>query len=251
MPELDRLREGDDGQAVGDDLGAGSGVGESQPRRDDDVRTVLVDHPDHLAGVLRARGPGGGERRSGQLDRFTPVGRRRTEDDSLVENRREHQARPNPARVPVPGQKPKFGTTVRAVGGGYVVEGTKAFATGAIGAQWAILFLNTTAGISVISQEAPMFQELTRVNVAVAAGMGGIASIGNALGRVLWAWISDSITRRATFIVMFAMQVLLFWTLPGISTVAVVTAVAFVILMCYGGGFGTKPRPSHGAEIAR
>src|SRR3954452_16196092 len=46
-------------------------------------------------------------------------------------------------RVPVPGQKPKFGTTVRAVDGGYVVEGIKAFATGAIGAQWAILLVNT------------------------------------------------------------------------------------------------------------
>jgi OFA family oxalate/formate antiporter-like MFS transporter len=108
-------------------------------------------------------------------------------------------------------------------------------------AQWAILFLNTTAGIAIISQESPLFQELARVSVAVAAGMVGIASIGNALGRVLWAWISDSITRRATFIIMYVIQVVLFWTLPGISTAAVLTAVAFVILLCYGGGFGTMP----------
>ena len=71
--------------------------------------------------------------------------------------------------------------------------------------------------------------------------MVGVASIGNAFGRVFWAWISDSITRRAAFIVMFAMQVLLFWNLPGVATTAVLTGIAFTILMCYGGGFGTMP----------
>jgi len=34
---------------------------------------------------------------------------------------------------------------------------------------WLLLFLNTSAGISVISQEAPMFQEL-QVSAVVAAG---------------------------------------------------------------------------------
>jgi MFS transporter, OFA family, oxalate/formate antiporter len=106
---------------------------------------------------------------------------------------------------------------------------------------WLILFLNTSAGISVISQEAPMFQELARVSVVVAAGMVGVVSIGNALGRVFWAWVSDSITRKATFVVMFAMQILLFWVLPTIASAAVLIIVAFIILMCYGGGFGTMP----------
>jgi OFA family oxalate/formate antiporter-like MFS transporter len=71
--------------------------------------------------------------------------------------------------------------------------------------------------------------------------MVGVVSIGNALGRVFWAWASDSITRRATFVVMFLAQVVLFWALPNISSAAVLTLVAFVILMCYGGGFGTMP----------
>ena len=108
-------------------------------------------------------------------------------------------------------------------------------------ALWLLLFLNTSAGISVISQEAPMFQELTKASAIVAAGMVGIASIGNAAGRVLWAWISDGITRRWTFAVMFLLQVALFWVLPGLASVGVVTVVAFIILMCYGGGFGTMP----------
>src|SRR6202045_3829782 len=62
-------------------------------------------------------------------------------------------------------------------------------------ALWLLLFLNTCAGISVISQEAPIFQELARVSAVTAGGMVGIASLGNAVGRVFWAWVSDLITR--------------------------------------------------------
>ena len=106
---------------------------------------------------------------------------------------------------------------------------------------WLILFLNTCAGISVISQEAPIFQELTGVSALAAGGMVGIASLGNGVGRVFWAWLSDLITRRATFGIMFIAQVLLFWFLPKITVPSVMTTVTFVILMCYGGGFGTMP----------
>src|SRR5580698_494395 len=108
-------------------------------------------------------------------------------------------------------------------------------------ALWALLFLNTSAGISLISQESPMFQEIGKASVIVAAGMVGIASIGNALGRIFWAWVSDAISRRWTFVVMFVIQVGLFWLLPSLSSVAILTVVSFIILMCYGGGFGTMP----------
>jgi len=108
-------------------------------------------------------------------------------------------------------------------------------------ALWALLFLNTSAGISIISQESPMFQEIAKVGAVAAAGMVGIASIGNAVGRIFWAWVSDAITRRWTFVTMFAIQVGLFWMLPGTSSAAILTVLAFIILMCYGGGFGTMP----------
>jgi MFS transporter, OFA family, oxalate/formate antiporter len=108
-------------------------------------------------------------------------------------------------------------------------------------ALWLILFLNSSAGISVISQESPIFQELGKVTVIVAAGMVGVVSIGNAFGRVFWAWISDILTRRFAFVVMFLLQVILFWVLPTISSATLLTVLSFVILMCYGGGFGTMP----------
>src|ERR1700688_2597075 len=108
-------------------------------------------------------------------------------------------------------------------------------------ALWALLFLNTSAGISIISQESPMFQEIGKASVVVAAGMVGIASIGNAVGRIFWAWISDAITRRWAFVTMFLLQIGLFWILPGTSSAAILTVLSFIVLMCYGGGFGTMP----------
>jgi MFS transporter, OFA family, oxalate/formate antiporter len=108
-------------------------------------------------------------------------------------------------------------------------------------ALWTLLFLNTLAGISIISQESPMFQEIAKVSAVVAASMVGIASIGNAVGRIFWAWISDAITRRWTFVTMFLLQMGLFWILPGISSAVILAVLAFIILMCYGGGFGTMP----------
>ena len=106
---------------------------------------------------------------------------------------------------------------------------------------WLILFLNVTAGISLISQQSPMFQEFAGVTALVAANMVGVVSIGNAIGRVFWAWLSDALTRKVTFIAMFLVQVVLFWVLPGIESATLLTVIAFLILMCYGGGFGTMP----------
>ena len=108
-------------------------------------------------------------------------------------------------------------------------------------ALWLMLFLNTSAGISVISQEAPLFQELAAMGAVTAAGLVGITSIGSAFGRVFWVWVSDSIPRKATFVVMFVLQVLLFWILPGLASATLLTTIAFIILMGYGGGFGTMP----------
>ncbi len=46
-------------------------------------------------------------------------------------------------QAPTPGQKARFGTRVREVDEGFIVDGTKAFCTGATGAHKAILLVNT------------------------------------------------------------------------------------------------------------
>ena len=55
-----------------------------------------------------------------------------------------------------PGEAVKFGTTVERVDGGYIIEGNKAFATSATGAQWAILLVNTAGPGGVRHVDASM-----------------------------------------------------------------------------------------------
>jgi OFA family oxalate/formate antiporter-like MFS transporter len=103
-------------------------------------------------------------------------------------------------------------------------------------ALWALLFLNTSAGIAIISQAAPMAQEITG---ATAAGLVGLISIANCAGRFLWAWFSDLIGRRWVFFSIFLIQAILFLTLPRVASFPAFATMSFLILFCYGGGFGT------------
>jgi len=111
--------------------------------------------------------------------------------------------------------------------------------------QWwaicALLSINTIAGISVVSQAAPIFQELGKVSAVTAATFVGIISLGNGLGRVFWAWISDVTSRKAAFFAMYLIQAVIFWNFHGISSPMILLAASFIILMCYGGAYGITP----------
>lgn len=106
---------------------------------------------------------------------------------------------------------------------------------------WALLFLNTTAGIAIISQAAPMAMEITNVSAALAAATVGLISIANGVGRLFWAWLSDFIGRRNVFLVMFPLQAIVFWLIPSAGSLTAFAALALIVLLCYGGGFGTMP----------
>jgi MFS transporter, OFA family, oxalate/formate antiporter len=138
-----------------------------------------------------------------------------------------------------PGWQPSAAQTKQRAARDYTLS--EALGTWQWYALWAMLFLNTSAGISIISQAAPMAQEITRVSAAVAAGMVGIISIGNGSGRFLWAWLSDAIGRRAVFFSMFLLQAVVFWLMPHVAGFSLFTTLAFIVLLCYGGGFGTMP----------
>jgi MFS transporter, OFA family, oxalate/formate antiporter len=111
--------------------------------------------------------------------------------------------------------------------------------------QWwalcALMSLNTMAGLSVLSQAAPMFQEIGKVSAVTAASLVGFISIGNGLGRVIWAWISDLAGRKRAFIAMFLLQAVLFWTFHLISSPVLLTVYILIIVVCYGGGYGITP----------
>jgi OFA family oxalate/formate antiporter-like MFS transporter len=106
---------------------------------------------------------------------------------------------------------------------------------------WLTLFLNSAAGIAIISQASPMAQEVSHVNAATAAGLVGIISIAKGSGRFLWAWFSDAIGRKAVFLMMFLLQAATFLLLSRVSSFGSLAVLAFLILLCYGGGFGTMP----------
>ena len=109
-------------------------------------------------------------------------------------------------------------------------------------ALWALLFLNVTAGIAIISEADPIAQEVSGAAPWLAAWLVSIISIGNAAGRFLWAWLSDAIGRKWVFLTMFLLQAALFFLIPVIGASFFLLAVlSFIIVSCYGGGFGTMP----------
>jgi MFS family permease len=111
---------------------------------------------------------------------------------------------------------------------------------------WVVLCMNVTAGIAVLSQASPMIQEIFagRVSAEVAAGFVGLLSLFNMIGRFFWASTSDYIGRRNTYIVFFALGILLYSTVPSIGhagSLPLFVAAFVVILSMYGGGFATIP----------
>ena len=109
---------------------------------------------------------------------------------------------------------------------------------------WALcglMSINTMAGLSIVSQAAPIFQEMGKVSAETAAILVGVISVGNGVGRVFWAWISDVTARRTAFLTMYLIQAALFSIYHYIGSPTLLTIVTFVIVMCYGGGYGITP----------
>ena len=126
---------------------------------------------------------------------------------------------------------------------------------------WAMLCLNVSAGLGLISQLSPIAQDIYRTTVlaitdvskltpeqvktlAVAGGtVVAISAIFNGLGRLFWAKLSDNIGRKAVFAVMFATQAVLYVVIAAglVSNYYLFIVLACYLLACYGGGFATMP----------
>jgi MFS family permease len=111
---------------------------------------------------------------------------------------------------------------------------------------WTVLCMNVTAGIGVLSQASPMIQEIFngRVTAATAASFVGLISLFNMIGRVFWASTSDYIGRRNTYMIFFALGILLYSTVPTfgrLGSIPLFVAAFCIILSMYGGGFATIP----------
>jgi OFA family oxalate/formate antiporter-like MFS transporter len=125
---------------------------------------------------------------------------------------------------------------------------------------WAMLFLNVSAGLGLISQLSPLAQEFKKAMITDAAilndpevlkktlaAAGGlvvsISAIFNGLGRLFWARVSDTIGRKPVFITMFASQAVIYVLVAMgiISGYWLFLVASCYLLACYGGGFATMP----------
>jgi OFA family oxalate/formate antiporter-like MFS transporter len=120
-----------------------------------------------------------------------------------------------------------------------------------------MLFLNVSAGLGLISQMSPISQDLYKpladaglkpedlVKVLAVAGGSVVAysAIFNGLGRLIWARISDTIGRKAVFLIMFASQAVIYALVAAgvINGYYIFLMAACYLLACYGGGFATMP----------
>jgi MFS family permease len=127
---------------------------------------------------------------------------------------------------------------------------------------WGVLCANVTAGIALISMASPMFQDVfggrlvglppgavidapQKVQIAAAAaGLVGLISLFNSLGRLFWASVSDHLGRKLTYVIFFVLGAALYALLPTLAHLGL--AAAFVggvclIITMYGGGFATLP----------
>ncbi|RDI41375.1 L-lactate MFS transporter [Falsibacillus pallidus] len=108
-------------------------------------------------------------------------------------------------------------------------------------ALWAMLFINVTCGIAVISVASPMAQDIAGLSAAAAATMVGIMGLFNGFGRIGWASISDYIGRPNVYTIFFILQTVAFLLLPNVTNALLFQIIIFVILTCYGGGFASIP----------
>ena len=106
---------------------------------------------------------------------------------------------------------------------------------------WAMLFLNVTAGIMIVSNAVPIITELTNVAAAVAVASYGGVAIFNGLGRFFWGAVSDRLGRNMAMFLIFALQVAVFFIRANLHSLTAVLIAFAIVLACYGGGFGTMP----------
>lgn len=128
---------------------------------------------------------------------------------------------------------------------------------------WAVLCLNVTAGIGILSMASPLLQEVfggkligvdlgfngldlaQKAQIAtIAASFTGLLSLFNIGGRFFWASLSDRIGRKMTYFAFFVIGIVLYASVPAMGKAGLypLFVLSFgIILSMYGGGFATVP----------
>ncbi|WP_121626515.1 L-lactate MFS transporter [Poseidonibacter antarcticus] len=106
---------------------------------------------------------------------------------------------------------------------------------------WIMLFINITCGIAIIGVASPLLQEVLGISAIAAAAAVGLMGIFNGAGRLMWASLSDYLTRPIVYVIFFLTQIIAFYMLPSIKEIVVFQVVLYFIMTCYGGGFASIP----------
>ncbi|MCY4144267.1 MAG: OFA family MFS transporter [Gammaproteobacteria bacterium] len=115
---------------------------------------------------------------------------------------------------------------------------------------WLIFFFNIAAGISVISFQSPLLQDVWKLTDATVepevlaiygANLIAVSSVCNGVGRLLWGLLSDHIGRVMVFRILLASQTVVFGILMTERDPWIFSALVCYIMLCFGGGFATMP----------
>lgn len=115
---------------------------------------------------------------------------------------------------------------------------------------WLIFFFNIAAGISVISFQSPLLQDVWQLNDAsidpeqlakYGAYLIAASSVCNGVGRLLWGLLSDRIGRVMVFRILLASQTVVFGILMTERDPMIFSILVCYVMLCFGGGFATMP----------
>ena len=115
---------------------------------------------------------------------------------------------------------------------------------------WLVFFFNIAAGISIISFQSPLLQDVwgladPSVEPATLAEYGAtliaVSSLCNGVGRLFWGLLSDRIGRIRVFRILLASQMVVFGILMTERDPWIFSALICYVLLCFGGGFATMP----------
>ena len=115
---------------------------------------------------------------------------------------------------------------------------------------WIVFFFNIAAGITVISFQSELLQEVwglsdPSLEPATLAEYGAtliaISSLCNGVGRLFWGLLSDRFGRVKVFRVLLASQMVVFGFLMTETNPWIFSVLVCYVLLCFGGGFATMP----------
>ena len=115
---------------------------------------------------------------------------------------------------------------------------------------WLVFFFNIAAGISVISFQSSLLQDVwgladrsiePEVLAQYGATLIAVSSLCNGAGRLFWGLLSDRIGRVRVFRILLGSQMVVFGILMTESNPWVFSALVCYVLLCFGGGFATMP----------